>query len=67
MDWAAFQACLNERHQADRVVKDEETIEECVEELTNAIPDDTLAFAPKRRTRANPPLLYPLEFKMKCA
>jgi hypothetical protein len=31
MDWAAFQACLDDRLLGNPVVNDEETIDKCVE------------------------------------
>jgi hypothetical protein len=43
MDWAAFQACLHYRLPRDPVVNDEEAIDMCVEELTNAIQEATAA------------------------
>jgi hypothetical protein len=58
MDWAAFQACLEDRLPGNPVVNDEEAIDKCVEELTSAIQDATAASAPRRRPRADlrPPL-----------
>jgi hypothetical protein len=54
MDWAAFQACLDDRLPGNPVVNDEEKIDKCVEELTGAIQEATVASAPKRRPRADP-------------
>jgi hypothetical protein len=54
MDWAAFQACLDDRLPVNPVVNDEEAIDKCVEELTSAIQEPTAASAPKRRPRADP-------------
>jgi hypothetical protein len=54
MDWAAFQACLHDTLPGNPVVNDEEAIDKCVEELTNAIQEATAASAPRRRRRANP-------------
>jgi hypothetical protein len=54
MDWAAFQACFDERLPGNPVVNDEEVIEKCVEELTNAIQEATAASAPKRLPHADP-------------
>jgi hypothetical protein len=58
MDWAAFQACLEDRLPGDPVVIDEEAIDKCVEELTSAIHEATAATAARRRPRADtrPPL-----------
>jgi hypothetical protein len=53
MDWAAFQACLEDRLQGSPVVNDE-AIDKCVEELTSGIQEATVASAPKRRPRADP-------------
>jgi hypothetical protein len=54
MDWAAFQACLEDRLPGNPVVVDEEGIDKCVEELTSAIQEATAASAPRRRPRADP-------------
>jgi hypothetical protein len=54
MDWAAFQACLDDRLPWNPVVNDEEAIDKCVEELTSAIQEATAASAPRRRPRADP-------------
>jgi hypothetical protein len=54
MDWAAFQACLDERLAGNPVVNDEEAIDKCVEELTSAIQEATAACAPRRRPPAEP-------------
>jgi hypothetical protein len=54
MDWAAFQACLDDRHPCNPVVNDEEAVYKCVEELTSAIQEATASSAPKRRHRADP-------------
>jgi hypothetical protein len=54
IDWAAFQACLDDRFPENPVVNDEEAIDKCVEELTSAIHEATAASAPKRRHRADP-------------
>jgi hypothetical protein len=54
MDWAAFQACLDDRLPENPVVNDEEAINKCAEELTSAIHEATAASAPKRRSRADP-------------
>jgi hypothetical protein len=48
MDWAAFQACLDERIPGNSVVNDEEEIGNCFEELTSAIQEATGASDPKR-------------------
>jgi ArsR family metal-binding transcriptional regulator len=64
MDWAAFQACLDDRLPGNPAVKDEEEIDKCVEELTSAIQEATAASATKRRPRADQ---RPLVFRMKYA
>jgi hypothetical protein len=58
MDWAAFQACLDDRLPGNPVVNVEEAIDKFVEELASAIQEATAASAPKRRPRADlrPPL-----------
>jgi hypothetical protein len=53
MDWAAFQACLDDRFPGNPVVNDEEAIDKCVEELTRAIQEATAASAPRRRPSAD--------------
>jgi hypothetical protein len=64
MDWAAFQACLDDRLPGNPVVNDKEAIDKCVEELTSVIQEATAASAPRRRPRGP---LYPLVFRMKYA
>jgi hypothetical protein len=54
MDWAAFQACLDDRLPGNPAVNDEEAIDKCVEELTSAIQEATAVSAPRRRPRADP-------------
>jgi hypothetical protein len=54
MDWAAFQACLDDRLPENPVVNDEKAIDKCVEELTSAVQEATTVSAPKRRARAGP-------------
>jgi hypothetical protein len=58
MDWNAFQACLEDRLPGNPVAIDEEAIDKCVEELTSAFQEATMASAPRRRPRADqrPPL-----------
>jgi hypothetical protein len=51
MDWAAFQACLEDRFPGNPMVVDKEAIDKCLEELTNAIHEATAASAPRRRPR----------------
>jgi hypothetical protein len=41
MNWATFHACLENRCPGNPVINDEETINECVEELTSAIQEVT--------------------------
>jgi hypothetical protein len=50
MDWAAFQACLDDRLRlpGNPVVNDEEEIDKCVEEPTRSIQEATATSAPKR-------------------
>jgi hypothetical protein len=43
MDWAAFQACLDDILPGNPVVNDEEAIDKCVEELTSTIQEATAA------------------------
>jgi hypothetical protein len=54
MDWAAFQACLDDRLPGNPVVNDDEAIDKCVEELTSAIQEATAASASNCRPRADP-------------
>jgi hypothetical protein len=54
MNWAAFQAFLDDIPQGNPVVNDEQAIDKCVEGLTSAIQEVTAASAPKRRPRADP-------------
>jgi hypothetical protein len=63
MDWAAFQACLEDRLPGNPAVYGEEAIGKCVEGLTNAIQEATAAFAPKRRPRADPRPLLPVSIQ----
>jgi hypothetical protein len=48
MDWAAFRACLEGRLPRNPAVDDEQKIDKCVEEMTNAIPQATATSASKR-------------------
>jgi hypothetical protein len=59
MDWAAFQACLEDRLPGNPVVNNEEAIDKCIKELIGAIKEATAASGPKRRLCADPrpPLL----------
>jgi hypothetical protein len=54
MDWAAFQACLEDTLPGNPVVVDEEAMDKCVEELTSATKEATAASAPRCRPRADP-------------
>jgi hypothetical protein len=54
MDWAAFEACLEDRLQGIPVVTHEEAIDKFVKELTNAIQEAIPASASKRRPCADP-------------
>jgi hypothetical protein len=54
MAWGAFQACLEDRLPDNPVVNDEEAIDKCVDELTSAMQEATVAYAPKRRHRVDP-------------
>jgi hypothetical protein len=47
-DWAAFQACLEDRLPGNLVVVDKKAIRKCVEELTSAIQEATAASALRR-------------------
>jgi hypothetical protein len=55
MDWAAFQACLEDRLPGNPMVVDQEAIEKYLEELISAIHEATAASVPRRRPRADPP------------
>jgi hypothetical protein len=59
MDWASFQACLDDRLLGNTAGNDEEAVDKCVEELTSAIQEGTEVSAPKRRPRADPRPLLP--------
>jgi hypothetical protein len=61
MDWAVFQACLDDRLPGNPVVNDEEAIEKCVEELTSSIQEAAVASVLKHLHRADPrpPLQVP--------
>jgi hypothetical protein len=48
MDWAPFQACLEDRRPGNPVVVDEEAIDKCFEELISAIQEPTATSAPRR-------------------
>jgi hypothetical protein len=54
MDWAAFQACLDDGLPGNPVVNNEEAIDKCAEELTSAIEEATAASAPKCLHHADP-------------
>jgi hypothetical protein len=54
MDWATFQACLDDRLPANTVVNDEVAIDKCGEERTSATQVDTAASASKRQPRTDP-------------
>jgi hypothetical protein len=54
MDWAVFQACLDDRLPGYPVVNDEEAIDKWVEGLTCAIQEATAASVPKRRHCVDP-------------
>jgi hypothetical protein len=54
MDWAAFQACLDDRVSGNPVVNDEGAIDKCAEELTSVIQEATATSAHKRRPCGNP-------------
>jgi hypothetical protein len=64
MDWAAFQACLDDRSQGNPLVNEEEAMDTCIEEVTSAIQEATAASATKRRPRADQRQLV---FRMKSA
>jgi hypothetical protein len=48
VDWAAFQACLEDGLPVNLVAVDEVAIDKCVEELTSAVQEATAASAPRR-------------------
>jgi hypothetical protein len=54
IDWAAYQACLEGRLPVNPTVNDEEAIDKCVQELSNAIQEALAASAPRRRPLADP-------------
>jgi hypothetical protein len=64
IDWAAFQACLDEIP-GNTVVNDEEAIGKSDEDLTKAIQEATAASAPKRDPVPTSGFIYPLVFRMK--
>jgi hypothetical protein len=53
MDLVAYQACLEDRFPGNPSVNDEQAIDSCVEELSNAIQVSIAASAPRRRPRAD--------------
>jgi hypothetical protein len=67
MNWAAFQACLDDRLQGNSEVKDEEAIDKCVDELTSAIQEAIAISAPSVDPVPTRGPLYPLVFRTKCA
>jgi hypothetical protein len=54
INWAGFQACLEDRLPGNPAVNDDYEIDKCVEELTSAIQEAMAASAPKRRHGADP-------------
>jgi hypothetical protein len=60
MDWAVFQACLEDRLPGSPVVKDKEAIDKCIEELTSAIQAATAASTSSIYPVPIPDPLYPL-------
>jgi hypothetical protein len=54
VDFAAYQACLEERLPGNPVINDEWAIDMCVEELSRGIQEALDAFDPKLRPRADP-------------
>jgi hypothetical protein len=58
MDWAAFQACLEDRLPGKPIVVGENAIDKCLEELTNDTQEATAASAVRRPPCANsrPPI-----------
>jgi hypothetical protein len=67
MDWVAYQACLEDRLPGNPTVNDEEAIDKCVEELSNAIQEALAASVPRRRPRADPQTSLPAVFRVKYA
>jgi hypothetical protein len=65
IDWAAFQACLEDRFPGNPVVVDEEAIDKCVEDLTSAIQEATAASAPGVDFVPTLGPLFPPVFRMK--
>jgi hypothetical protein len=63
MDWVAYQACLEDRVPGNPSVNDEEAIDKCVEELSNAIQEAQAASAPRRRPRADPQPSLPADIQ----
>jgi hypothetical protein len=58
VDWAAYQASLEDRLLGNPVTNDEVSIDKCVQELSSDIQESLATSAPKRRSRADPrPLL----------
>jgi hypothetical protein len=54
MDWAAFQACLEDRLQGNSAVNDEEAVDKCVGKLISTIQEVIAASSSKRRHSADP-------------
>jgi hypothetical protein len=67
MDWVAYQACLEDRLPGNPSVNDEEAIDKCLEDLSNAIQEALAASAPRRRPVSIHGPLYPLIFRMNYA
>jgi hypothetical protein len=67
MDLVVIQACIQDRRPGITAVSNEEALGKCVEELTSAIQEATVASAPKFRPRADKLPLYPLVFRIKYA
>jgi hypothetical protein len=59
----AYQACLEGTLPGNPTVNDEEAIDMCVEELSNAIHEAVSASAPRRRLRADPQPSLPADIQ----
>jgi hypothetical protein len=65
MDWVSYQACLEDRLPGSPSVNDEEAIDKCVEELSNAIQEAQRRLLQGVVTVPIHSPLYPLIFGMK--
>jgi hypothetical protein len=67
MDWAAFQACLEDRLLVNPAVDEKKAVDKCVDEFASAMQEAIAAFAPKRRPRGDlrPPLPASIQDEMR--